>query len=218
MKIGLKLLFIAVMISVNFLMAQDVLDYGIKLGVSSSKVKATDTKTSFYSNTPEYYEGNSVNPFIGIYLNYKLSDNLSLESELTYLQKGSRKTMDLIYTTIDNPSGNEQSTKYTTEIDLRYLELGLNLKPTVCLGKVPAYLILGASANYTLNAINITQDKIQDFLFSYKLGVGCNISGILNKPLAVEVKYIGDFSKFYSYDYGNLWNQVILVNIGININ
>jgi hypothetical protein len=212
-----KLIFIVIIVFANYLNAQDLFDYGIKVGISSSSVNATDTKPGVYFNPEEYYKGHSINPFVGLFLNYKLNDNLILESELSYIQKGSRKTMEVAYTTIDNPDGNGRKTDYTSEIDLRYLELGVNIKPTILIENIPTYLIIGVSANYTLNAINITQDRIDKFLISYKLGLGCNINGVLKLPLLIELKYIGDFSKFYSYDYGNLWNKVLLINIGFNI-
>jgi hypothetical protein len=212
-----KLIFFVIIVFANYLNAQDLFNYGIKVGISSSSIKATDTKPGIYLNSAEYYNGNSINPFIGLFVNYKLNDNLFLESELSYIQKGSRKTIEVAYTTIDNPDGVGQRTDYTDGIDLRYLELGFNIKPTIRLGNIPAYLIIGASANYTLNAINITQDKIEEFLFSYKFGLGCDISGVFKLPLAIEFKYIGDLSKFYSYEYGNLWNKVFLINIGFDI-
>ncbi len=210
--------FIFVMIFIsNCLKAQDLFDYGIKVGFSSSSVKATDTKPGVYFNSEEYYKGHSINPFVGFFLNYKMNDNFIFESELSYIQKGSRKTTEVVYTTIDNPDGDGRKTDYTNEIDLRYLELGFNIKPIMRLENIPTYLIIGASANYTLNAINITQDGIEKFLFSYKLGLGCNIKGVLKLPLLIELKYIGDFSKLYSYEYGNLWNKVFLISIGFNI-
>jgi hypothetical protein len=212
-----RLVFIVIIVSTNYLNAQDLFDYGIKVGISSSIIKATDIKPGVYSNPEDYHQGNSVNPFIGLFLDYKLNENIILESELSYIQKGSRKTLELLYTTIDNPDGDGQKTEYTTEIDMRYMELGFNVKPTVHFGNIPTYLIIGASANYTLNAINITQDRIDKFLFSYKLGLGCKTNGALKLPLLIEIKYIGDFSRFYSYDYGNLWNKVLLINIGFNI-
>ena len=217
MKNVSRLVFIVIIVFTNYLNAQNLFDYGFKVGISSSSINATDTKPSVYYNPAEYYNGNSINPFIGLFLNYKLDENLILESELSYIQKGSRKTTEVAYTTIDKPDGDGRRTDYTTEIDIRYMELGFNIKPTIHLGNIPTYLIIGASANYTLNAINITQDRIDKLLFSYKLGVGCNVNSILNLPLLIELKYIGDFSKFYSYDYGNLWNKVLLINIGFNI-
>lgn len=210
-------IFVVIIVFSNYLNAQDLFDYGIKVGISSSSVNATDAKPGVYFNPEEYYKGHSINPFVGFFLNYKLNDNLILESELSYIQKGSRKTMEVAYTTIDNPDGDGQRTDYTSEIDLRYLELGFNIKPVILIENIPTYLIIGASANYTLNVISITQDRIEKFLFSYKLGLGCKINGVLKLPLLVELKYIGDFSKFCSYDYGNLWNKVLLINFGFNL-
>ncbi|MFA7421098.1 MAG: outer membrane beta-barrel protein [Melioribacteraceae bacterium] len=212
-----RLVFLVIIFFTNYLNAQNMFEYGIKVGISSSSISATDTKPSIYFNSGDYYQGNSINPFIGLFLNYKLDENLILESELSYIQKGSRKTTEVVYTTLDYPDGDGLKTDYTAEIDLRYMELGFNVKPTIRFGNIPTYLIIGSSADYTLNAINITHDKIDKFIFSYKLGVGCNVNGVLKLPLLIELKYTGDFSQFYSYHYGNLWNKVLLINIGFNI-
>jgi hypothetical protein len=101
---------------------------------------------------------------------------------------------------------------------VRYLEFGLNIKPTIQLGNISAYAIIGSSANYTLNAMALMQDSLNDLMFSYKIGVGSNLKEILKMPLFVEIKYIGDYSKFYSYDYAKLWNRVIVFSIGMNMN
>lgn len=217
MKKLLRLVVIIIIVFTNYLNAQDLFDYGVKVGISSSRITATDTKPGLYFISEDYYQGNSINPFVGLFLNYKLNENLILESELSYIPKGSRKTIEMTYTTINNPDGDGRKTDYTNGIDLRYLELGFNVKPTIQLGNIPAYLIIGGAVNYTLNAINITQDRIDKFLFSYKLGVGCKVNGVLKLPLLIELKYTGDFSKFYSYEYGNLWNKALLINIGFTI-
>ncbi|MCL5029972.1 MAG: hypothetical protein M1480_13245 [Bacteroidetes bacterium] len=68
-----QLTFIVIIVFANYLNAQDLFNYGIKVGISSGSVKATDTKPSLYFNPEEYYNGNSINPFIGLFLNYKLN-------------------------------------------------------------------------------------------------------------------------------------------------
>jgi hypothetical protein len=197
--------------------AQLISDYGLKISLNSSSITATDTKSNFYFNPNDYYDGNSINPSVGFFLNSSLNEYLFVEFELSYIPKGSRKTVELPITSPENPYGDGTKTDFTTSIDLRYLELGFNIKPTIKLGKVPAYLIAGASANYTLNAVNIAYINLEEFLFSYKLGVGCNLKEIANAPIFIEAKYIGDFSYFYNYEYGKLWNKVIQVTLGVNL-
>lgn len=197
--------------------AQIVYDYGLKVNLNSSSISVTDKKDYYIIVPYDYYDGNSINPSLGLFLNAAFTENLILEAELAYIPKGSRNTMDLLITTPEDPDGDGTKTDYTTTIDLRYLELGLNIKPTVKLGKVPAYLIAGVSANYTLNAINVAHNNLEEFLFSYKLGAGCNLKELINVPVFIEAKYIGDFSYFYNYSYGKLWNKVVQVSIGFNL-
>lgn len=208
---------VAVFITSFVASAQLISDYGLKISLNSSSITVTDKKNNFYNVPFDNSNGNSINPSVGLFLNSSLDENLQIEVELSYIPKGSRKTIEYLITTPENPYGDGTKTDYTTSIDLRYLELGLNIKPTINLGKVPAYLIAGVSTNYTLNAVNIAHYKLEEFLFSYKLGVGCKLKEITNVPIFIEAKYIGDFSYFYNNEFGKLWNKVIQVTLGLNL-
>ena len=206
-----------IFITSSVVSAQFISYYGLKISLNSSSISVTDKKSSSYYDPSDYYDGNSINPSIGFFLNSSLSEFLFVEVELSYIPKGSRKTTEYLITTIENPEGDGTKTDYTTGTDLRYLELGINIKPTIKLGKVPTYLIVGASTNYTLNAIDIPQYKLEELLFSYKIGFGCNLKEIMNVPLFIETKYIGDFSYFYKSEYGKLWNKVFQITVGLNL-
>ena len=206
----------AIILISSTLYSQSAFDYGLKISLASSSIGATDTKDPGFFDPSEYYKGNSINPSIGFFLNYNLTSNLILETELSYLPKGSRKTMEVRVATSQEPDGTKNSF-YTTAIDLRYLELGLNVKPTLQFGDTPAYLILGVAANYALNAIYVIKDGRKDFLFSYKMGIGCKTDKLLSMPLYFEIKYTGDLTYFYGYEYAKLWNRVFLLSLGINI-
>lgn len=206
-----------VLLNSFFVNAQIINDYGLKVSLNSSSIKLTDAKNNYIVDPYDFYNGNSINPSLGLFLNTAFTENLIVELELAYTPKGSRNTVDVLITTIEDPDGDGTKTDYTMAIDLRYLELGLNIKPTVKFGKVPAYLIAGVSANYTLNAINVAYKYLEEFLFSYKFGVGCNLIEVINVPVFIEAKYIGDFSYFYNYSYGKLWNKAVQVSIGYNL-
>ena len=216
----MKNILIIVLFSILFfsliIEAQVVFDYGVKISLTSSNIKLTDKKSNGLFNSDDFYNGVSINPSVGLFFNYRITENLILESELSYIQKGSRKTMEVFYTTIDNPDGDGRKTDYTYEIGVHYLELGLNIKPTIQIGGISSYAIIGSSLNYTLQATNVMKDKITEFIISYKLGLGANIQTIINIPMFIEIKYIGDVSEFYSYDYGKFWNRVFVFSAGIN--
>ena len=197
--------------------AQVAYDYGVKISLTSSNLKLTDKKSNGLFNTDDFYNGVSINPSVGLFFNYRLTENIILESELSYIQKGSRKTMEVLYTTIDNPDGYGNKTDYTYEIGVHYLELGLNIKPTIRIGEISSYAIIGTSLNYTIQATNMMKDKIKEFIISYKLGLGANIQTIIDIPMFIEIKYIGDVSEFYSYDYGKFWNRAFIFSAGINL-
>lgn len=211
MKKIVKRIFILIFLISSTLWAQSAFDYGLKVGITSSSIRVTDKNDDHITDLNEYFGGNSSNPFIGLFLNYGVNKNLFLEAELSYIPKGSRKTSIVTHSYKDYGSEKFSS---TSGMDLRYLELGFNVKPTILLSNTPTYLIIGASVNYKLDAINITQYKMKEFTFSYKLGVGYKINDVLSIPFSIEVKYIGDFSSFYSIEDYNARNSVVLFGLG----
>ncbi len=214
-KISKFLIFSLAFVS-QVIYSQSNFEYGIKFGISSSNFKLSDIKQTVFYNPKDYYKGNSINPTLGIFLNYIVSDLIILESELSYLQKGNRFTEETTVSTVENPDGLYKS-EHTISFDVRYLELALNIKPRYNFGKFPTFLILGTSLNYTLNAVNLLHRRVQDVVLSYRVGFGTELKNIISLPILIEIKYIEDLSNFYEYDYGKLKNRTILFNIGIKL-
>ncbi len=192
--------------------AQSEWNYGIKLGVSSSDFKVEFKERVWYEPA---FEKNSVNPYLAFFINKNLVPNLALETELSYIQKGYRKTEEVMST---DAAGNETgNTKYTYGIDARYLGLGFNLKPVLDIGKITGFVIAGASINYNILLTNLSQNENKDITFSYNLGFGADIQKFINYPLFLEFKYSEDFSDFYSSDYYNLTNRLFIFNVGLKL-
>ncbi|MCB9209591.1 MAG: hypothetical protein H6609_09430 [Ignavibacteriales bacterium] len=76
----------------------------------------------------KYYHGNSINPNVGIFMSFKLYADLILESELSYLHKGSRKTENIYFSATSNPYKDYFKTSVTYDTTLRYMEVSVNLK------------------------------------------------------------------------------------------
>lgn len=198
--------------------AQIISRYGFKISFTNSNIIVKDKKPFGNYGYMDYNEGNSVNPAVGIFSDFKIIDNLEIETELSYVQKGSRKTTEVHYTTADDPDGNNmKSSDLTSEIGLHYLVLGINLHPTIHFGDITTYGIIGSSMNYLIQVTSFLRDDIKDFSVGYSVGIGTDVSNIINLPLFIELKYCGDFSQFYSSVYGNYWNRVMFITVGTNL-
>ena len=214
-KIFQFIIFLFVFVS-QVILSQQNYDYGLKFGISGSNFKLSDIKPTGFYNPKDYYKGNSINPTLGIFLDYELSKQIILESELSYLQKGTRFTEETIVSTFENPDGVYKS-DHTISFDIRYMEFSLNIKPIYKFGEFPTFLIIGTSFNYTLNAINLLHKKLQEIVFSYKFGFGTEIKNIISLPIFLELKYIEDLSNFYEYEYGKFKNYTLVFSIGIKL-
>jgi hypothetical protein len=49
------------------------------------------------------------------------------------------------------------------------------------------------------------------------MGFGLKFLDIIKNPILLELKYIDDFENFYTTDFEKLWNQVFVLNIGIEL-
>jgi len=204
------------MLNYQIIPAQTGFDYGIKLGISSSSFILSGIKSTGFYNPEDYYKGNSVNPALGLFIDYRINKHLSFETELSYLQKGTRLTEETTVTTSGNPDRIYKS-DFTHSFDIRYLEFGVNIKPAIKLGTVQSYLILGSSLNYTLNAMNLLHNNIEKIVFAYKIGAGAELRNLLGVAVMFEIKYIRDLPDFYKYEYAKLKNHAFVLTIGFGL-
>lgn len=214
MKLKLKVILFVILFLNNFSFAQTI-NYGFKLGVTNSNIIVTDEKPVGPGTYLDYVNGNSINPSIGIFVNYEIINNLKLETELNYVQKGARETKEISY--ITPPDTTEKNSKFTTESGLQYLEFGVNIKPYINISNTNVYGIIGSSVNYLVQSTAFMQKDLKDVIFSYRLGAGIDLKNLITIPIFVEIKYEKDISEFYSYKYGKFRNKLLIFNIGINL-
>jgi len=186
--------------------------YGLKASLVSSRFSITDRVENI-----DYIEGASFHPSIGIFARSRLTESFNVETEISYLQKGASKVLQYAVTTPDNPDGNGKTETMTSTIDLNYLQFGVNVQPKIQLGKMITFVSVGPSINYLLSVDNfLAQEDVKSVTFGYNIGLGAAFDEIIHAPIFFEVKYCGDFSPFYSGS-GKYWNDVFLINIGVNI-
>lgn len=94
------ILFFAALIT-NILNAQIISYYGIKASVVRSNYLIKDKPTGGYVSIYPYQEEALVHPAIGVYLHHAFGENLGIETELSYMQKGGAYTYDA-FSYVDN--------------------------------------------------------------------------------------------------------------------
>jgi hypothetical protein len=202
-----------------FLEAQMINTYGLKISVVRSSFNITD-KTPVIVGSHTYYidyvDGPSIHPSIGVFVQNTTIQNLSIEAELLYIQKGASKTYELLVATAEDPDGFTKKETVTNKIDLDYLQFGINLQPKLQFGGFDIYASIGPSINYLLSPGPLVSEDSKNIVLGYNLGIGITLENIVNAPIFVEAKYNGDLSSFYS-SRGKYWNRIILMNLGVNL-
>lgn len=216
MKTRLLLLIALAVVVTNSLQAQLIKSIGIKVGATISDIRLTDV-------TPVNIGGQLiflvVNPSVGVFAELMNSDHLSLQTEVMYLRLGGSETRELTVTSINDPAGTASKASITTEIGLHYLQLRFTAQPKYPLGEVVAYADVGPTFSYLLNATNLLSigNQLSKTQVGYSIGVGFNLSQLLDNSLFIEVKYAGDFRYFYDHPNAKFWNRSWAICIGATL-
>jgi hypothetical protein len=210
---SLYITFIALILSPHtFLVAQIIDSYGLKASFVYSQFSITDRIENI-----EYIEGLSFHPSMGVFVRTFNTESFDLETELLFLQKGASKVYQYTVATADNLDGSGKVETITSEIDINYLQLGINVQPNMQLGEMNVYATIGPSINYLLSVKNFIADEdVKKITFGYNAGLGARFDKIIHMPLFLELKYCGDLASFYSRS-GKYWNNVFLINLGVNL-
>jgi len=204
------------------LQSQVISDYGVKVAMTVSDfdiVNKHPVNVGGQSLYLDYTTGSSLNPSIGLFARLPIIENVILETELLYLQKGARKTYVYKVTTIENPEGTGETINYTNQIGLHYLQFSANLLPKIKFENIDVYGIVGPTLGYLTQVTNffIEESKKKDFAFGYSVGIGVNLREIISNSFLLEVKYCKDFSEFYSSGNGDYWNRVFILSLGTTL-
>ena len=155
MKTKMILLVVGMMVTI-FANAQ--ISIGVKTGVNIADAKLSGISESLIPNT------NSIAlPMAGINMQYRITDQLSFQPEINYVQRGFKASegfqFDLLNVPI--PVGITAITK------LNYLEIPLQLKYKFTTGKVQPYIMAGPSLAYATNG---TIREVANLLIDINIG------------------------------------------------
>jgi len=177
--------------------AQTGLKLGLKGGFNGSTVSGTDSKGS------EYKAGFAA----GGLINYGFTDNISVQGELLYSQKGF---------SIDNVGGSNLTAKST----LGYIDVPILFKYTIGDDGKGLFLELGPQGSFILHQRSFVEDSggkqvgssetstdaFNKAVIGYVGGIGYQ----LTSGLGLGVRYTGDVSQVFKDDAGalNVHNSV----------
>ena len=166
--------------------AQTGLKVGLKGGFNGSTFSGTDSKGS------NYKAGFAA----GGLLNYGLSDNLSLQLELLYSQKGAARDYD-----------NGAGKTYTAKSTLGYIDIPLLVKYNIGEDGKGLFFEVGPQGSLIVNQRSFTEDSggsqigssitttdaFNKVTIGYVGGIGYQITG----GLGIGLRYTGDISQVY---------------------
>jgi hypothetical protein len=199
--------------------SQSPVTFGLKAGVAVSTIHVTTVSSPRFPYLIDYTDESLTSPYASLFATFSICDNLSVQSEISYLQKGSSKTNEYPVTTVANPDGTGETVRITTDLGVQYLLLNVTARPSLRTGDFVVYAIVGPNISYVLTANNLIQtgNNLNKAQVGYTLGLGTDLTPVLGRSLFLEVSYMGDFRYFYDTDIGKFWNQSWVISIGTSL-
>lgn len=76
---------------------------------------------------------------------------------------------------------------------------------------------MGPTANLFLSASRLVPIGLSRAQLGYVLGIGADLTRLLNSSLFGEIRYAGDFRSFYDHPNAKLWNRVWMFSLGTTL-
>lgn len=205
-KLVLVLLFFA--INVN---SQTLTSYGLKLGaVASNPIWKVGSQSYDDVETRMGMDA-------GIFLNWSLVNNLSLLTEMHYVQKGLR-----VYEPIVNILPNDNGVKVESHVvsvnpHVNYLSFPIFIKYDLLKSEVIPYLICGLRVDFVLSKGKSELPRwlysnVNNMDFGGSIGVGFQTKSLLGIGTGLEIRYSPSFVKVDSSLEGEITNRSFEIN------
>lgn len=210
-----KILLITILLCTSFSQAQIIKNFGVKLGVNSSKLNFTNYQDEIFVDLDELFKERRADISVGIFIHSFDMEYLDLETELSYNKEGSEYPM--VVTTPENPDGINNELILDHEYD--FLKLGINLRPQLNIGEEKMFLTAGPSINYLLRNRGqfYFSEKLEKIYWGYNLGIGAELNSLLSFPLLLEIKYNGYLNKLVDNNKYKAEMSSVQFNIGLFI-
>ena len=193
--------------------AQIVSDYGIKIGIVSSKFIMDYSENS--TNSTSVYKENRLGPTMGIFVKYLDANYFDFETELAYVQKGGTDKFEVVSS--DNPLGTGESVSLDIQFD--YIQFRTSLRPKYSINNLEIYGLFGISVDYLLSAKNwvLPRDMYKDFVWGYTVGLGFNAGSLLDRKISLEFIYNSDINEVYKGEDVQYTNRLFSVKMGFSL-
>lgn len=175
--------------------AQIITDYGIKIGLISSKAVDIIVKNYYW----DLYKDSRVSGSYGIFAQFLSSKYYRFEAELGYRQEGAEDKIP--FTTSENPDGTGEFAIIDHAYD--FISLNLAFQPKYENDNICLFGIISPSLNYMIKNRDqvILNDNIEKLLFGYSFGLGFQPKNILEGNLFAEFRFNNFFSKVIKNNY-----------------
>ncbi len=193
--------------------AQLLSDYGIKIGIVSSKLKIDSREMD--TNLHSVFDKSRLGPTMGLFVRYFDVNNFDLETELSYVQKGGIDKFDI--TTTTNLQGTGEYILHDIHYD--YIQLRTSLRPKYSIDNIEIYGLVGLSLDYLLSVKNgiLPRNKYSDFIWGYTLGFGLSFDNVLNHKISLEFMYDSDINAIYKSQHVQYTNHLLLLRTGFSL-
>ena len=197
-------IFISILISTSN--AQIVSDFGIKIGLVSSKFEMDLKNFSEDILIINNYKKHRVGPNTGIYLRYINWKYLNFETELSYIQKGAKFKQDGLPINIPQ------------ELRLDYIQFKNSVVPKIDMSRFEIYSILGLSLDYLLSVKggNLAHSEYKKYVAGYILGIGFKTEFVFNNKIFLELVFNRDINEIYESRWARYYNNLVSLNLGFS--
>ncbi len=195
-KLALVIFFFAVNIN-----SQTLTNYGFKLGaVASNPIWNHSSKQTAIKTGMD----------LGFFLNWNLTTNISLLTEVHYVQKGLRFYVPIF----ENVQNNNGVSVYVQSVDpnVNYLSFPVLIKYDLLKSEVIPYLIGGMRVDFVLSTNEINNPRwlynnVNNIDFGGSIGFGFQTKSLLGIGTGLEIKYSPSFIKVASSPMAEITNR-----------
>lgn len=188
--------------------AQILSDYGIKIGMVSSKYEMdlkNFTEDILIINS---YNKNRLGPNIGIYIRYLNLSHFDFETEFSYVQKGASLRKDH-YTSLSNLSD---------ELRFDFIQFKNSFVPKIQTSSYGIYGIIGFSLDYLLSMKggDISQRQCSKYVTGYIFGIGFETRILNNNRIFLELALNKDINEIHEWRWARYYNNLVSLNLGFS--
>ena len=196
------------LISLN-LNAQILTNYGLKFGtVASNPVWKVDSQS---------YDGaeSKMGMNVGLFLEWGLTNNISMLTEMHYIQKGLKFYEPIVEN--DQINNGFSVSVQSVNPNVNYLSFPVFIKYDLLSSEVIPYLIGGMRIDFALSTNNIKNprwlyENVNNIDFGGDLGLGFQTKSLLGIGTGLEIKYSQSFIKVASSQMADITNRSFEIN------